>query len=174
MSTARHYFTRSPRYVFDHSDESVVRFAGMHTRGIIHRAAIRDLSESGLAFAIGETQPPEEGELLKIEFPIPGRKNIACFATVIRVEKRSDWDPEWGDRGHTLIGLQFRNLPTAHFRALQKGLDGRVAHENFDWQTSRRTHAFAFAGLSLALALGAWAMTQPPQAWLGFFRGFFS
>lgn len=174
MSTARHYFPRSPRYVFGDSDDGVVRFAGMNTRGVIHRAAIRDLSESGLAFALGETDPPEEGELLKIEFPIPGRKNIACFATVIRVEERTEWDPEWGDRGHTLVGLQFRNLPSLHFRALRKGLEGRVTPENFDWQRTRRTHALAFTGLSIALLASAWAMTQSPQTWLGFFRAFFS
>lgn len=173
MSAARHYFSRSPRYVFGSEDESALRYAGMNTRGIIRRAAIRDLSESGLAFAIGETQAPEEGELLKIEFPIPGRKTIACFATVVRVDKRSEWDPEWGDRGHTLIGLQFRNLPTLHFRAIQRGLEGRVTNENFDWQKTRRTHALAFTGLSIALALGAWAMTHSPQTWLGYFRTFF-
>ncbi|MEK7355987.1 MAG: PilZ domain-containing protein, partial [Bdellovibrionota bacterium] len=106
MSAARHYFSRSPRYVFGPEEESQLRFAGMNTRGVIHRAAIRDLSESGIAFALGQTEAPEEGELLKIEFPVPGRPSIACFATVVRVEARSDWDPEWGDRGHTLIGLQ--------------------------------------------------------------------
>ncbi|MES2966024.1 MAG: PilZ domain-containing protein [Bdellovibrionota bacterium] len=171
MSTARTYFSRSPRYVFGTEEESALRFAGMNTRGVIQRAAIRDLSESGLAFAIGETESPEEGELLKIEFPIPGRKTIACFATVVRVERRSDWDPEWGDRGHTLIGLQFRNLPSLHFRAIQRGLEGRVTNENFDFQRTRRTHALAFTGLSIALALGAWAMAQSPQAWLGLVRG---
>ena len=101
MSIAHRYFTRAPRYVFQSEDGTLVRFAPMQTKGLISRAVIRDLSETGLSFTLPITEDvvslPDEGSAIKIEFPIPGSpKGIACFATVVRVEKRTEWMPEWG------------------------------------------------------------------------------
>jgi hypothetical protein len=141
----------------------------METRGISARAIIRDLSETGLSFTLPITEPietlPDEGVPLKVEFPIPGRDQIACFATVTRVEQRTEWVPEWGHRGYHLIALQFRHLPTLHLRAIKRGLQGRV-HEEHDisFSSMKRTHAFAFSGLCLALVLVMFAMTTPVSA----------
>jgi hypothetical protein len=175
MSAARHFVQRPPRYIFQAGDSSLVRFAPMETRGISAKAVIRDLSESGLSFTLPITEHvdtlPEEGAPLKVEFPVPGRPQIACFATVTRVEQRSEWVPEWGDRGYHLIALQFRHLPTLHLRAIKNGLEGRVDHEpEFNFQTMKRTHGFAFAGMSLALILCITAMTTSLSQWIQFFR----
>ena len=177
MSTARPYLSRSARFVYEADEKSHLRFAPSTTKGEIHHAIIRDLSDTGLSFALASNmQAPEEGELLKVEFPIPGRKNIACFATVVRVDAHSEWDPEWGDRGHNVIGLQFRNLPALHLRSIKKGLEGRVSHGDldFNWQTERRAHAFAWTGFGLAMVLSFFAMTSTPQQWLAPFKHFFS
>lgn len=170
MTAARVYKQRPPRYIFQTGDSSLVRFAEMQTRGIASRAVIRDLSESGLSFTLPLTEHPdtlpEEGSPLKVEFPIPGHDQIACFATVTRVEQREEWVPEWGDRGFHLIALQFRHLPTLHLKAIQRGLQGRV-EEELSFTQIKRHHAFAFAGITLALVLCLYAMTFPVQA---FFR----
>lgn len=173
MSAARQYFTRSPRYVFQAEDSNLVRFAPLQTRGISQKAVIQNLSESGLSFTLPITEAveslPEEGSALKVEFPIPGRSSIACFATVTRVEQKTDWVPEWGDRGYHLVALQFRHLPTLHLRAIQKGLKGLVDHEpNFDWSQVRRTHTFAFAGMSLAMVACCFALTLSAHTWARF------
>lgn len=166
MSAARHFIPRPPRYVFQASDSSLVRFAAMETRGLSAKAVIRDLSESGLSFTLPITEHvdtlPEEGAPLKVEFPIPGRTQIACFATVTRVEQRTEWVPEWGDRGYHLIALQFRHLPTLHLRAIKSGLEGRGNEEpELDFRTMKRAHGFAFAGLSVALVVCLFAMATP-------------
>ena len=152
--SARHYIQRQARYVFQTGDSTLVRFAAMETKGITSRAVIRDLSESGVSFTLplDETDLPDEGAPLKIEFPIPGRDKIACFATVTRVEQRSEWVPEWGDRGYHLIALKFRHLPTLHLRAIQQGLNGRVDEEQ-TFHEIKRAHAFAFAAISVALVI---------------------
>ncbi len=166
MGAARSFVQRPSRYIFQAGDSSLVRFAEMETRGISSRAVIRDLSETGLSFTLPISEPvhtlPEEGSPLKVEFPIPGRDQIACFATVMRVEQRSEWVPEWGDRGFHLIALQFRHLPSMHLRAIQHGLQGRVEVEP-TFQEIKRAHALAFAGLCVALVATMFAMTANIQ-----------
>lgn len=178
MSAARHYLSRSPRYVFRTEDSCLVRFAAMETKGTSARAIIRDLSESGLSFTLPITEDiltlPEEGSPLKVEFPIPGRTTIACFATVTRVEQRTEWVPEWGDRGFHLIALQFRHLPTLHLRAIQKGLQGRVHDEqDFNFQSLKASHVLAFGGMSLALSLCFYALTFSAHTWSLILRSLF-
>lgn len=163
MSAARNYVQRPPRYVFQTGDSSLLRFAPMETRGLSARAVIRDLSESGLSFTLPITEHPdtlpEEGSPLKVEFPIPGRDQIACFATVTRVEQRTEWIPEWGDRGYHLIALQFRHLPTLHLKAIRRGLQGKATSEQ-TFEQIKRTHTFAFAAMTALLALAMFAMTH--------------
>ena len=170
MSAARIYNQRPARYIFQAHDSSLVRFAAMETRGISSKAIIRDLSESGLSFTLPMTEHadalPEEGSTLKVEFPIPGRDQIACFATVMRVEQREEWVPEWGNRGFHLIALQFRHLPTLHLKAIQRGLQGHSeAHHDAEAEQEsftqiRRTHALAFATASAALIACLFAMVM--------------
>ena len=166
MSAARSFIQRPPRYVFQAHDSSLVRYAAMETRGLSARAIIRDLSESGLSFTLPITESleslPEEGAPLKVEFPVPGRNQIACFATVMRVEQRTEWVPEWGDRGFHLIALQFRHLPTLHLKAIKNSLQGRAEDEiEVNFSSIRRAHSIAFAGLALALIATMFAMITP-------------
>lgn len=172
MSAAQNFVQRPPRYIFQAADSNLVRFAAMETRGISARAVIRDLSESGLSFTLPITEAietlPEEGAPLKVEFPIPGRDQIACFATVTRVEQRTEWVPEWGDRGFHLIALQFRHLPSLHLKAIKQGLQGRVesADEELNFAQIKRTHAFAFAAITLALIATLVAMAAPLETFV--------
>lgn len=171
MSAARQYHTRTPRYVLKAEDESLMRFAGMETKGIAYRARVRDLSATGFAFVVGGAEPPEEGEVLKIEFTVPGRGQIACFATVIRVDRREDWDPEIGTREQTLVACQYRNLPSLHARSIELSLKSRTSSEGeYDWESDRRKHAVALAGLSLILVLCMSFLAQSPAFWISTVR----
>jgi hypothetical protein len=177
-SGAQAYLARSERYIYRPQDSSIVRFAEMGTKGIASRAVIRDLSDTGLAFMIERSSDDftlDSGDMLKIEFTVPGRRQIACFTTVMRVEERSEWDAEWGQKGFLLIALQFRQLPQAHLRAIREGLKNQSSGSSSmnsvmeivspypSAQTNRHSaHAVAFIGWSAALAFALYAMALSP------------
>lgn len=177
-ATAGRYFPRSPRYVLNANDQNIMRFAAMNTRGKSSIARLRDLSETGLAFTLptspeGPTEGlPDEGDAIKIEFAIPGEKQMACFATVMRVEARTEWDKDWGNRGYTLIALQFRNLPKGHLRSLQISLTGHTSQAqdeqiiNDDTSLTSLSRALSLGGAFLLLTLALFLMVLAPQAWL--------
>lgn len=173
-SAATRYQTRSPRYVLNANDHVFMRFAGMDTRGTAVHAEMINLSETGLLFTIPATPeiaPPEEGDMLKIEFTIPNHKQIACFATVIRVEQQTDWSPDLGDRHFQIVALHFRNLPHFHQRALQLGLIGKPSQDDSNQSLSRPTaETFIFAGLTFALFINFYLLSLKPQAWINAVR----
>jgi hypothetical protein len=104
-----------------------MRFAGMEKMALASRARVRDLSSSGISFLIEPGNAPAEGDMLKIEFQLPNRRQLAWFATVVRIESRIEWQPEFGQRAQTVVAAKFRPLPAPLSRAIQKGLYGRAA-----------------------------------------------
>lgn len=176
MSSAHRYHTRSPRYLLRPEDRSLMRFAGMETRGSSVTTQVQDLSETGLSFTIHGELTPHEGDMLKVEFTVPDRNQIACFATVVRVEERKEWDPTLGPLSYNLVAIQFRNLPAAHHRALQAGLRARTDNETDGLLNDSKTdgliqqqhdlHKAAFCTLSILFALVLFILAQSPNAWL--------
>ena len=167
MSAAR-YFQRSPRYVFRPGDRSLMRFAGMESKGHATPARIRDLSSTGLSFMVDGPESPFENELLKIEFAIPGDKQVAWFATVVRVETRNEWIPHQGDKSHTLIALRFRPLPPQFQDAIEKSINGRInedeeAHPGIDQDFSAIA---SFAAATTALLASFMWMCLPVSKWI--------
>lgn len=197
MSSAlKRYYPRSPRYVLQPLDRTVLRFAQMQTRGISATTTITDVSESGLCFTLSSEAKPDEGDMLKVEFTVPGRGQIACFATVVRVEEKT---------GLTYVGILFRNLPSGHRRILGEGLtqvlarskslsvaewgvdlaieNNRVRRHSPDmpgYTSTDFTPPFAAVGTMGALeffrmgcmgvALACWfvVLALPPKAWFDF------
>ena len=179
MSRASSRFhSRAPRYVLSTGDDRHLRFAPMSSRGRATQAAIRDLSESGLAFSITGTtleNVPEEGEMLKIEFIVPDRGQIACFGTVMRVETLSEWDPEWGDRTSILVGVAFRNLPKAYQRLLGASITPLASRETpgANHVGGEGAHSFALGATAFALTILFYVMALPPRFWLEAIRDLF-
>ena len=173
-ASARQYHTRIPRYVLKTEDESLMRFAGMETKGSATHARVRDLSENGVAFTLGAEVTIDEGDVLKIEFTIPGRSQIACFATVIRIDKIQEWDPDLGPRESLLIACKFRSLPTLHARALAGGLKNRVQPESESlWESEKQRHTLAFAALSVSLFFTLGLLALPASTWVATVRSLF-
>lgn len=176
MSAAQRYHVRAPRYVLSTEDHRLMRFAAMETRGVSVTTELRNLSESGLAFTLPANEPhPDEGDMLKIEFTVPGHKQIACFATVVRVEESSEWDPNLGFQGQKIIGLQFRNLPEPFRRALRTNLEGRATSEETTEGASelnalRAKHFRAFAISSVAMLASLYLLAIPMTSWLAPFK----
>ncbi len=176
MGSAARYYPRAPRYVFRPEDESLMRYAAMETRGTALKARIRDLSTSGLSIIVDSDQAPEVGETLKIEFSVPGSKKVAWFATVVRIERRSDWSPDFGHHDYTVVGLKFRQLPAPFTKAIQN-----CVKKNSDQERSglisaspkalQELYMFWFMGAVLIILLTLMAI--PPSFWLSPFRELF-
>lgn len=173
MSAAR-YIPRAPRYVFRPQDQRLMRFKGMNVNASASRAVTRDVSESGLSFIVDENESPFDGEILKIEFTLPGRRQIAWFATVARTETKIDWDPIRGYHSQTVIGLRFHRLSKVLSRELKRSLDGKVEDEETpDLRAATRGQFALFAALMLGALISLVVMTLPPTHWLQPFRALF-
>ena len=132
-ATSSRFFPRAPRYTLRSNDENQMRFALMQTRGSALETELVDVSKSGLKFSIFNTEVPkrglDEGDVIKIEFKIPSGRQIACFATVTRLEQIDHWDPEFGDQSITEVAVQFRHLPDAFASALEKSMPKQEAQD---------------------------------------------
>jgi PilZ domain len=167
MSSAARYFQRSPRYVLRPGDRSLMRYAGMESKGDATPARVRDLSSTGLSFIVEGENVPFENELLKVEFNIPGDKQVAWFATVMRVETRSEWDPSLGDQTFTLIALRFRPLPPQFQNAIEKSLSGRISPDEEPLTSVNDASAlFTLAAATSALLASMLWMCLPLSKWI--------
>lgn len=167
MSSAAPYYQRSPRYVLRPGDRSLMRFAGMDTKGESTHARVRDLSSTGLSFIVEGDAVPFENELLKIEFDVPGHRQIAWYATVVRVEARSEWSPHAGDQMFTLVALRFRQLPSQFTQVIEQSVNGRINAEEEPLPAHADPAAVAtLIGFGFALLFGFYWMSLPLIEWL--------
>lgn len=116
------WIPRAPRYELTLRDERRLRFADLRTRNEATYAILRNISESGIAFTTSGQDKPDEGDVIKIEFVIPDEKQIACFATVTRVDPGENPDAEWGNQPYHVVALQFRNLPDRARYLITRGI----------------------------------------------------
>ena len=154
-----------------------MRYAGMDERGSSARARVRDLSATGISIVVASDLAPKIGEMLKIEFGLPGGRQVAWFATVVRVEHKNEWDPDLGDREFTLVGLRFRQLPAPFRAAIRRSLNDRSKGAektnliDASADTAReRTMFFLMTGVTGATLV---LMSLPPEVWLAPFRALF-
>jgi len=158
-----------------------MRFALMQTRGDAFDTELHDVSTSGLKFKVFNTEVPrrglDEGDVIKIEFRIPSGKQIACFATVTRVDQNKQWTAELGDHSITEVAVQFRHLPTAWAQALEKAMPKKDGDEStviqlpvipFDLSNRKALMLFSLSSVAL-FSLFLFLSTSPAQ-WLGWFR----
>ena len=159
-----------------------MKFADLESRGVSSRARVHDLSSTGLSFIVDTDETPMTGDVLKIEFDVPGRKQIAWFATVVRIEQRTEWDPELGDRTFTLVGLRFRQLPAPFRNAIQSSVGGKITGDEklLNPGTGDRSlpamdprSAMAFAALTALVLALFFFMAHSPARWFQFFKSIF-
>lgn len=92
----------------------MIRVAGPNQVPWEEGTEIKNISLSGLAFTAPADLCPLVGEVIKIQFEIPGAKQMACFGLVVRLDEL--------DSGTTLVGIKFQNLEMAHKLFLLQGL----------------------------------------------------
>ena len=109
------YHARSPRYILNTDDDSLIRVAGPRQIPWEEGTEIKNVSLTGLAFTAPEDLCPVLGEIIKIQFQAPGGKQMASYAIVTRLDPMSD--PET-----ILVGLHFYKMEMGHRVVLAQGL----------------------------------------------------
>lgn len=108
------YHARSPRYILNTEDDSLIRVAGPRQVPWEEGTEIKNVSLTGLAFVAPEDLCPILGEIVKIQFQPPGSKQMASYAIVTRLDPPED--------GKILVGLHFYKMEMGHRVALAQGL----------------------------------------------------
>ncbi|MBL7544207.1 MAG: PilZ domain-containing protein [Bdellovibrionaceae bacterium] len=119
------YHARSPRYILNTHDDSLVRVAGPQQLPWEEDTEIKNVSLTGLAFTAPEDLCPVLGEVIKVQFIVPGAQQMACHAIVTRLEP---------DKSHTiLVAVHFYKLEMAHRIVLAQGLARKIKNEETEF-----------------------------------------
>lgn len=114
MTSLARYHGRSPRYILNTEDDSLVRVAGPKQVPWEEGTEIKNVSLTGLAFTAPDDLCPLLGEVIKIQFTPPGSKQMACYGIVTRLENISE--------SRTLVGVHFYKLEMSQRIVLAQGL----------------------------------------------------
>ncbi len=114
------YHARAPRYILNTDDDYLIRIAGPRQIPWEEGTEIRNVSLTGLAFTAADDLCPILGEVIKIQFSIPGGKQMACFAIVTRLEN----DPQQLKK--ILVAVHFYKLEMAHRVVLAQGISRKL------------------------------------------------
>lgn len=173
QSLAR-YHARSPRYFLNTEDDCLVRVAGPRQVPWEEGTEIRNVSLTGLAFTAPEDLCPLLGEVIRIQFSVPGGKQMACHAIVTRLEEDRD--------GVMQVGVHFYRLDMSHRIMLAQGLSRK-----FREQMARRGvlperksgMTLVLGTMTMMTALWGWALLtlmlvlQTPDGIFAALRGIF-
>lgn len=114
MTQLAKYHGRAPRYVLNTEDNNLIRYSGSERWPWEEKTEIRNVSLTGLSFIAPTDLSPMIGEIIKIQFVIPGSKQMACYAIVIRIDADSDYE--------NLIAVHFYKLDRLQRINLLQGL----------------------------------------------------
>lgn len=145
MSTSlARYHGRSPRYVLNTEDNSLVRLSGATQLSWEEKTELRDISLTGLSFLAQQDLSPQIGEVIKIQFSVPGSQQMACYAVVIRIEKINQFD--------NMIGVHFYKLDRTQRLNLVHGLAEKVQKTKPEGSKQNKMNMFiSVAGLIITL-----------------------
>jgi hypothetical protein len=119
------YHARSPRYTLNTEDDSLIRVAGPRQIPWEEGTDIRNVSLTGLAFTAPSDLCPMLGEVIRIQFSVPGGKQMACHSIVTRIDQQRE--------GTMLVAVHFYRMEMAHRIMLAQGLSKRFRdHTNED------------------------------------------
>ncbi|AGH95026.1 PilZ domain-containing protein [Pseudobdellovibrio exovorus] len=140
------YHARAPRYILDTEDNSLIRLSGASQLTWEEKTELRDVSLTGLSFVAPQDLSPQIGEVIKIQFSVPGSDQMACYAIVIRLEKINQFD--------NMVGVHFYKLDRVQRVNLVQGLTHKINQNNASSKQRKLTNAISIIGL--VLTLGCW------------------
>ena len=139
------YHSRLPRYILDTIDNNLIRLSGAERRSWEESTEVKDISLSGLSFTAPSDLSPTLGEMIKIQFSVPGSEQMACYAVTIRIERITPYE--------NLIGVHFFKLDRVQRLNLVQGLSARIQQQPMvEPNNPRLTRSIAILGLFLTLA----------------------
>lgn len=140
------YHARSPRYILNTQDDSLIRLSGAEQHSWEENTELRDVSLTGLSFTAPQDLSPQIGEVIKIQFSVPGSEQMACYAIVIRIENINEFD--------NLIGVHFYKLDRNQRLNIVQGLSPKIRkNKNFQSESSEKdAKLITFAAILLVLA----------------------
>lgn len=131
LSHLSKYQARAPRYILQPQDNTLIRVSGPRQEAWEETTEIKNLSLTGLAFIANADLCPIIGEIIKIEFAIPGSRQMACFGLVTRLEPCG--------KGKLLVGIHFQKLELPHRIILLQGLAQKLKDQSDFFQHSKRS-----------------------------------
>jgi hypothetical protein len=123
------YHARAPRYILNTDDNFLIRIAGPRQIPWEEGTEIKNVSLTGLAFTAPDDLCPLLGEVIKIQFTVPGGQQMACHGIVTRLES---------DEAKMLVGVHFYKLEMSHRIVLAQGISRKFkdqqkkAHQEID------------------------------------------
>ena len=121
VSRLARYVARSPRYILQTDDNTLIRIAGPQQIPWEEGTELHNVSLSGLAFTAPADLAPMLGETIKIQFDAPDHGEMACFAMVIRLQRL---------RASTmLVAVKFLHLEIAQRLVLAQALAGKLKEQ---------------------------------------------
>lgn len=110
MTSLARYHARSPRYTLDTQDNHLVRYSGAERFSWEEKTELKNISLTGLSFVASSDLSPQLGEIIKIQFAVPGSETMACYAVVTRIEQTTDSENEIAVHFYKLDRVQRINL----------------------------------------------------------------
>ena len=112
------YHGRAPLYILNTQDDSLIRVAGPQQMPWEEGTEIHNISLTGLGFVAPSDLCPLLGEVIKIQFEVPGSQVMACYAVVTRIDPLK--------QQKMLVGAHFYKLEMAQRIALAQGLSRKL------------------------------------------------
>ncbi len=142
------YLPRSARYILktdgSFRDQTLVRLAGPHQDPWEETTQILNISLTGLSFLAPQDLSPIVGEMIRVEFEIPGGPTTACWAQVIQIRDM-------------LVGVRFIKITSAQKKQLQQALQTK---QQGDWKTRWGILRFLPLAFLLLWALSIWLLQK--------------
>lgn len=120
--TLAQYAHRSPRYILLPQDRCFIRVAGPKQTPWEEGTELRNISKTGLAFTAPDILVPLQGESIRVQFEVPGSKQMACHARVVRIEPF--------DNVSSLVAIEFEGLSGVQEWNLAQGLLKKKINED--------------------------------------------
>ncbi len=138
------YHARAPRYILDTEDSCLIRLSGAERRSWEENTEIIDISLTGLSFTASADLSPSLGEIIKIQFAVPGSEQMACYAVVIRIENTTVYE--------NVIGVHFYKLDRLQRLNLVQGLAPKIQKRSNPGENKERpSQTIAVIGLIMTL-----------------------
>lgn len=157
------YHARSPRYVLNTEDNFLIRLSGAEKLSWEEKTELKNVSLTGLSFSAPKDLSPQLGEIIKIQFTVPGSEMMACYAIVIRIESVGEFENE--------IAVHFYKLDRLQRINLVQGLAQKIVNKKIDPEKNQNplsTHASSLKllnGLMLVSTILLW-LTVMKIFWL--------